>query len=113
MAMPELVDLWAHIPIGGTGPHRLSDYLTSTGGLTREFAERFGLAKLGALLGLWYDLGKAHPGFQRYLKSLADGRPELDEPLGDVVVDWVQRIPDVGSNELEGEISHLVKSFDN
>lgn len=72
--MLELDDLWAHTPTDGPGPHRLSDHLTSTGELARQFSERLGLGDIGALLGLWHDLGKAHPGFQRYLKALAEDR---------------------------------------
>lgn len=40
----------------------------------RSFAARFDLPNVGALLGLWHDLGKANPQFQMYLRAAAEGR---------------------------------------
>lgn len=73
-------DLWAHTPTDGQSPHLLSDHLTATARLARDFAERLGLADLGELLGLWHDVGKAHPGFQQYLRDLSAGREATSVP---------------------------------
>lgn len=80
MAGPSFDDLWAHTPSGDRPPHSLTNHLTQTAERARRFAARLGLADVGELLGLLHDVGKAHPGFQRYLENLEDGRPATSVP---------------------------------
>ena len=53
----------------------LADHLRSVAGLAAEFSEQFEVAaptqRWAYLAGLWHDLGKYRPGFQRYV-GLAD-----------------------------------------
>lgn len=62
--------LHAHTPRSGSSAwHNLRDHLTRVAFLTRKFARAFGEPELGYLIGLWHDLGKANPEFQRYLDA--------------------------------------------
>lgn len=57
----------AHAPAGGHGlPHGLKDHLQSVAEMARSFALPYG-PQWAELAGLWHDLGKYRPGFQRYL----------------------------------------------
>lgn len=49
--------------------HPLEEHLKGVSILCEEFARKFSGGKLGKYIGLWHDIGKAHPGFQRYLQS--------------------------------------------
>jgi len=80
MGSPQTEDLWAHTPSGDQPPHELGEHLTATAALVRRFAARLDLGDVGELLGLWHDVGKAHPGFQRYLRDLTAGRPATSVP---------------------------------
>ncbi|MBY0465555.1 MAG: CRISPR-associated endonuclease Cas3'', partial [Burkholderiales bacterium] len=58
----------AHAPAGGHGqPHGLKEHLQSVAELARSFALPYG-PQWAELAGLWHDLGKYRPGFQRYLE---------------------------------------------
>jgi len=46
----------------------LVDHLRTTGRLAAEFAAAFGAADLAYLCGVWHDLGKFAPEWQRYLR---------------------------------------------
>lgn len=48
--------------------HLLEDHLQATAALAEKFAGEFGAAKWGKLAGLWHDLGKYAPDFQRRLE---------------------------------------------
>lgn len=66
-------DDWAHAPPDGTAasPHLLDEHLREVGQLAATFAS--GPAQhMARLAGLWHDLGKRRPGFQRYIR-LAGG----------------------------------------
>ncbi len=57
-----------------TGPddyatHDLAEHLTEVAGLAREFAAAFGAEEWAELAGLWHDLGKYRPRFQRYIRQ--------------------------------------------
>lgn len=45
----------------------LDDHLVAVSCRTRKFAASFGAGEVGALVGLWHDLGKLNPEFQQYL----------------------------------------------
>jgi len=65
-------DLIAHIKLGMDGkfdkPHSLNDHLTSTASLGKVFANDMGLGKLGFVLGLLHDIGKASEAFQQRIR---------------------------------------------
>ena len=57
----------AHAPeTPGQASHNLEEHLLAVGKLARHFAENIG-AQWAELAGIWHDLGKYRPGFQRYL----------------------------------------------
>ena len=47
--------------------HGLVEHLQAVAELSAEFAEAFGAREFGYRLGLWHDVGKFSPEFQRYL----------------------------------------------
>lgn len=75
---------WAHAPPSGeagTAPHWLDDHLCEVGRLAAFFMP--GPAQpLARLAGLWHDLGKRRPGFQRYIR-LAGGIDAHIEKVSD------------------------------
>lgn len=61
-------EFYAHTPVAeGRGWHDLVTHLDRVAGLASENASKFGAGELGRLAGLWHDLGKFNPAFQRYL----------------------------------------------
>ena len=57
----------AHAAPGGHGqPHELKEHLQSVAELAKTFAQSYG-SQWAELAGLWHDLGKYRPGFQKYL----------------------------------------------
>ena len=71
--------LLAHIerdPETGTWRKQtLEEHLLGTAQLAAEFARPFGSADWGLLAGLWHDLGKAQPNWQRYIRSVTGYEP--------------------------------------
>ena len=53
--------------------HDLVTHLRATSKLAANFATPFGAGEIARLLGLWHDLGKFHPEFQRYLATHDSG----------------------------------------
>lgn len=53
--------------------HDLEDHLRAVADLAAGFAQRLGAAEAGHYLGLWHDIGKLHPDFQRYLLAAEAG----------------------------------------
>lgn len=57
-------------PLAHSHGHLLLDHLQSVAGLAGDFSGAFDAAPLthrwAYLAGLWHDLGKYRPGFQRY-----------------------------------------------
>ena len=70
---------WAHTRVNAaTGlveSHALIDHLYEVARRAEEFAEGYG-ADWARLAGLWHDLGKLRPGFQRYIRQCAAERSE-------------------------------------
>ena len=66
-------ELYAHSanPHGDWQP--LADHLRNVADLARGFADHFGGGDLAYLAGLWHDVGKADPAWQRYLRQSAAG----------------------------------------
>lgn len=53
--------------------HDLREHLEAVARLARQFAEPFAASEWAELAGLWHDLGKANPAFQKYLKDADQG----------------------------------------
>ena len=72
---------WAHSPPKGSGvevpPHLLDDHLRAVAALARGLSVP-GLAPLAELAGLWHDLGKLRPGFQRYIRSASGSDAHIE-----------------------------------
>jgi CRISPR-associated endonuclease/helicase Cas3 len=47
--------------------HDLVEHLLCVAKLAAEFADKFGARELAYWAGLWHDIGKVHPAFQKYL----------------------------------------------
>lgn len=75
-------DLIAHIAKKGEvstdTPHRLIDHLENTSSLCAEFSRVFGLEKLGRILGLTHDIGKASDAFQERIKAAGGMEAHLE-----------------------------------
>ena len=63
--------MWAHVRVdkttGVATPHPLNDHLDKVAELAGCFADGYG-RDWAQLAGLWHDLGKYRPGFQRYIR---------------------------------------------
>ena len=61
----------AHIHCAGdrVDAHRLDCHLREVARLAANHAAGFGGQEWARLAGLWHDLGKYRPGFQRYLRA--------------------------------------------
>ena len=59
-------------PLAHSGGHLLADHLRSVAGIAANFSEAFepvaATQRWAYLAGLWHDLGKYRPGFQRYIE---------------------------------------------
>jgi CRISPR-associated endonuclease/helicase Cas3 len=53
--------------------HDLNEHLTDVAKGTAGFAHKLGSGQLGHYAGLWHDLGKYNPEFQKYLSDCAKG----------------------------------------
>lgn len=57
----------------------LAVHLRAVAGLTAEFAAPLGAEAVGHYVGLWHDVGKFHPRFQRYLELAEVGGASRDD----------------------------------
>lgn len=67
--------------------HLLDDHLLTVSRLCADLAGKFGASELGKYAGLWHDIGKAHPGFQRYLHSNGKTRGQDHKGAGAELAD--------------------------
>jgi CRISPR-associated endonuclease/helicase Cas3 len=56
--------------------HGLADHLGEVGRLAAQFSGDDATRSLARLAGLWHDLGKYRPGFQRYIRMVGAGASE-------------------------------------
>lgn len=61
----------AHTPNKANEWHPLKAHLSEVACQAQKFAAKFGAGSLGYYVGLWHDLGKYNPAFQRYLQQCA------------------------------------------
>ncbi len=66
--------LYAHSKNVRGERHLLVDHLRSVAELASQRASPFGAAEVAFLAGLWHDVGKAAPAWQRYLRESEDGK---------------------------------------
>ena len=60
----------AHTPAKGSDKwHGLKEHLNEVAEKAKEYAKKFGAEKFGYYAGLWHDLGKYSPEFQKYLEN--------------------------------------------
>ena len=69
--MPLPLDFVAHTPPPNEPQkwHYLKEHLTDVANGTAKFASKLGAERLGYYAGLWHDLGKYNPEFQKYLRN--------------------------------------------
>lgn len=67
MAEPETVPAYAHSRNAHGVRQELREHLEAVAGLAADYADAFGAGHLARAAGLWHDLGKYNPEFQRYL----------------------------------------------
>ncbi|MDA8424462.1 MAG: CRISPR-associated helicase Cas3' [Nitrospiraceae bacterium] len=64
--------------------HPLYDHLLCTAELAGNFAAKFGCREWGYLAGLWHDLGKYSPEFQRYILAASGFDEHIENAPGKV-----------------------------
>ncbi len=75
---------WAHSPPAitpGAAPHLLDDHLRAVARLAAALAPP-ALQPWAYLAGLWHDLGKRRPGFQRYIRQVGGGEAHIEGRVG-------------------------------
>jgi CRISPR-associated endonuclease/helicase Cas3 len=68
----------------------LREHLQNVAQLASDFAAKFGAADLGRWAGLWHDLGKFHPEFQRYLRTRGAQRGPEHKAAGAITAEMYQ-----------------------
>ena len=73
-------------PLAHSGGHLLADHLQSVADLAGKFSEAFDAVdaaqRWAYLAGLWHDLGKYRPGFQRYLRQSDNPDAHIEGKVG-------------------------------
>ena len=69
-------EFYAHSENQAGRYHKLVDHLQAVADLAREFAGPFGGGEVAYYAGLWHDLGKFNPLFQRYLAGEGNRGPD-------------------------------------
>lgn len=70
------MEYFAHTPVGDRDWHDLIEHLQQTSAIARKNGEKFGAGELARLAGLWHDVGKFNPEFQRYLRDCEKAKRE-------------------------------------
>jgi CRISPR-associated endonuclease/helicase Cas3 len=71
-----MTDAIAHAAPDGGQHHRLDEHLQAVARLAATFASDPTASQIAALAGLWHDLGKYRPGFQKYIRQYAEAHIE-------------------------------------
>lgn len=79
---PQVPAFVAHTPGESGSWHSLTDHLIGVSERAGVFAGCFGAGAIGALCGLWHDIGKADPRFREYLIAAHEGRPANSPGMG-------------------------------
>ena len=58
------------------GTHSLEDHLWDVANIAKQFASSFNSAEWAWLAGLWHDLGKYRPAFQKHIKKSSGYNPD-------------------------------------
>lgn len=68
----------------------LEEHLTAVSAAAAKFASEFGAEGWASLAGLWHDLGKYHPDFQRMLEDIAAEKPKrrVDHSTAGALLIW-------------------------
>lgn len=77
----------AHVHLDDTGhwlEHTLEDHLHGVAALAETFAITFNAGDWARLAGLWHDLGKYRPAFQRYIRSASGYDAHIETAPGKV-----------------------------
>jgi len=73
-------------PLGHSGGHLLVDHLTTVAELAAEFSKVFDAVEASKrwayLAGLWHDLGKYRPGFQKYVRQADNPDAHIEGKVG-------------------------------
>lgn len=73
-------------PLAHSGGHLLTEHLQSVAVLAADFSKSFDTAeptlRWAYLVGLWHDLGKYRPGFQRYLQQTDNPDAHIEGKVG-------------------------------
>ncbi|MEX2583656.1 MAG: CRISPR-associated endonuclease Cas3'' [Gemmatimonadota bacterium] len=68
----------------------LRQHLEDVAGSTATFADAFGAREWGEVAGLWHDLGKYRPAFQRRLRGSGE---RVDHAIVGALLAWERRLP--------------------
>ena len=71
-----MTEFHAHSANGSGDWHGLVEHLQAVAEIAREFARPFGGGETAYYAGLWHDLGKFNPEFQRYLRGERSRGPD-------------------------------------
>ena len=83
----ETTDTLAHIRQDAAGcwlMHSLEEHLRGVAALAESFAAAFGAGDWAKLAGLWHDLGKYRPAFQRYIRGASGYDAHIETAPGRV-----------------------------
>jgi len=73
-------------PLAHSGGHQLADHLHAVANMAAVFSQAFdsdtATQRWAYLAGLWHDLGKYRPGFQRYLQQSNDPNAHIEGRVG-------------------------------
>jgi CRISPR-associated endonuclease/helicase Cas3 len=70
------IEYHAHTPVDDGPWHDLIEHLQQTSAIARKNGAKFGAGELAQLAGLWHDIGKFNPEFQRYLRACEKAKRE-------------------------------------